>query len=347
VLARPPVVSVGQVGGSANALTATVPANVTLADLDGVLIIARGLSANTGAATLELTPSGGASLGAKDIVSPANAALTGGEIAGANALIGFVYVSSLDDFLMVAVNPGSPVAVVGTARNLIVRSGSPQASRVTVEAEELVVKTTGGIPKLLSSVSVNADLNGAGTGAGQLDTGSEANDTFYHIYVIHNPSTNNTTGLLSTSMTSPVLPSGYTYFARVGVARNDSAGDFIFFQSLDWEYSIEGQDANANAAAPTVLTSLDLSDFIPVNAKIVQGTVIKTNNSQLKVHIQGDPTNSLGLTSIHGQQTGTVGIDSAYASGQFRTNLRTAQTIYWKSSTADTHQVVITGYRIG
>ena len=76
---------------------------------------------------------------------------------------------------------------------------------------------------LIKVSNVNVTLNATTTGANGLDTGSLAQGKFYYIYIINNGST--TASLASLSSTSPTLPSGYTYKARVGgVATNANAG---------------------------------------------------------------------------------------------------------------------------
>ena len=64
-------------------------------------------------------------------------------------------------------------------------------------------------------------ISTATSGANGLDTGSIANSTWYSVWVIYNGTT--TAGLLSTSATTPTLPSGYTYKARVGWVRYATA----------------------------------------------------------------------------------------------------------------------------
>lgn len=55
----------------------------------------------------------------------------------------------------------------------------------------------------------------AGTGNGGLDTGAIANNTWYYVYAIYNPSTLATDYLISASSSSPTLPSGYTKSKRL------------------------------------------------------------------------------------------------------------------------------------
>lgn len=67
------------------------------------------------------------------------------------------------------------------------------------------------------------------SGAGGLDTGSEANSTWYAVYLIAGPS--GIAGLLSTSATSPTKPAGYPFARRVGWIYNHTNDIMNFIQS--------------------------------------------------------------------------------------------------------------------
>lgn len=65
-------------------------------------------------------------------------------------------------------------------------------------------------------------------GAGGLDTGSEASDTWYYLWLIAKPD-GTVAGLLSLSSTSPTMPSGYVYKKLFFVVRNNSSSNIIKF----------------------------------------------------------------------------------------------------------------------
>lgn len=65
----------------------------------------------------------------------------------------------------------------------------------------------------------------AGDGAGGLDTGSKAADTFYAILAILNPTSGDVDVLFTTSPTSPTLPSGYSKYRRIGWFRTDGSSN--------------------------------------------------------------------------------------------------------------------------
>jgi len=75
-----------------------------------------------------------------------------------------------------------------------------------------------------TSSTITVDITQSG--ANGLDAGSEASWTWYYIYVIYNPTTTTYAGLLSTSSSSPTMPSGYTKKRRIGVVINNGSSNF-------------------------------------------------------------------------------------------------------------------------
>ncbi len=71
-----------------------------------------------------------------------------------------------------------------------------------------------------------------GSNVGGLDTGTVAADTTYHCFAIANPATGGAEGLLSASLTSPTLPSGYTKKRRVGSVITDGSANVIQFNRV-------------------------------------------------------------------------------------------------------------------
>lgn len=134
-----------------------------------------------------------------------------------NAHVTAVFASDLDTgnggFLVLnATTPSVVQPVAGGFKNLVITNGGSPDSQIVVTADEVLVENASGGTAKVSSVNVTI-ATGA-SGANGLDTGAMANATFYSIWVIYNGSV--TAGLISTSATSPTLPSGYTYKARVG-----------------------------------------------------------------------------------------------------------------------------------
>jgi hypothetical protein len=68
-----------------------------------------------------------------------------------------------------------------------------------------------------------------GTATGGLDTGTIANSTWYHFYVIRRPDTSVVDVVFSLSATSPTLPTNYTQFRRIGSGRTNGSGQWTSF----------------------------------------------------------------------------------------------------------------------
>ena len=117
---------------------------------------------------------------------------------------------------------------------------------------------------------VSADNTVAG--AGGLDTGTVAANTFYAVFVIGDSTGyNDPTGLLSLSATAPVIPGGYDMFRRVGYVLTDATSDFLVFdqrgagkdRTMYYRASI-ATDVTAGTAATFAAGAVNVSASIPV-----------------------------------------------------------------------------------
>lgn len=115
------------------------------------------------------------------------------------------------------ITPVTSGGVQGAFKNLKIQVTSNTLATITVD--QIVLFDSTNNAKLASAVS--AILNTATTGANGLDTGTLATSTWYYTYVIFG--TSGTACLMSASATAPTLPSGYSYFARVGALKCDSS----------------------------------------------------------------------------------------------------------------------------
>jgi hypothetical protein len=145
-----------------------------------------------------------------------------------------------------------------------------------------------------ASASYVCDL--AVSGINGLDTGAEANSTWYYLYVIsgdHGPDVTDPTAnneqpplrrhaapvatLLSTSAT-PLLPGGYNRYRRVGMVYNNSAGDLYRFTNAaddDWFFWNEDIVAtpflvlNVTTSAVT-FTDVSCAAVVPPTSRLIQ-----------------------------------------------------------------------------
>ena len=204
--------------GSANAYVVAlspVPAAYSV----GMVVRFVASFANTAAATVNVN-----ALGAKNIykITPTNiAALSGGEIQ-----IGQFVEAVYDGTQFQVVSPLAVdyTAVKGISSNL--RGTWVSATVATWTASQLLLQNAAGLPYLAKnlSASINTALTGVVNG---LDTGTLAASTWYNVFAIYNGTTLGV--LFSLSATSPTLPTGYSYFTRIGAIFLDPSKNIISF----------------------------------------------------------------------------------------------------------------------
>lgn len=134
---------------------------------------------------------------------------------------------------------------------------SPGAARDSTSTYDLILAS--GITKRLDAAWA------VGTGNGGLDTGSKAATTGYHVYLIRRTSDGVIDVLLSTSATSPTLPSGWVAKRRIGsVMTNGSSNIRAFKQAGGWFSYRDGAAAEAGpiALATPVLQTISVPSGI-------------------------------------------------------------------------------------
>ncbi len=170
------------------------------------------------------------------------------------------------------------VASVGCANALVITNNSTvPTTSMDIDADEAILIDSEGIGLRVSSVDLTIDCTT--TGENGLDTGSLANSTWYYLYIISDTTT--TAGLMSTSATSPTMPSGYSFKYRVGaVMTNGSAlfmrikqvGNVAEYEVVDSSTTTDtpaiGTDAEGSTTTPTWVEK-SLASFVPPTATII------------------------------------------------------------------------------
>jgi len=92
----------------------------------------------------------------------------------------------------------------------------------------VIVKSGNNLKTVILSAALTCALSTSG--AGGLDTGSEANSKGYYVFLITNPRGQSPKLLCSLSETNPTLPSGYTFCSTpIWFISNDSSGNIREF----------------------------------------------------------------------------------------------------------------------
>ena len=156
-------------------------------------------------------------------------------------------------------------------------------------------------------VSSTITVNITSSGANGLDTGSEASNTWYYVWIIKNTTSGAVAGLLSTSSSSPTLPSGYTKKRRIGSVRNDGSSDLLNFNMIgngsvrEYVYDPIWNTVLNNGTA-TGWTDLDCSYFVPATSRLVtlHAIVLRFTEAKTEINFQPNGSTSIGTTNIQG-----------------------------------------------
>ncbi|CAM5401184.1 hypothetical protein AFEL58S_02036 [Afipia felis] len=108
-----------------------------------------------------------------------------------------------------------------------------------------------------------------GSGNGALDTGTIANNTWYHVWLIQRSDTGVVDALISTSATAPTMPTNYDRKRRIGSMKTNGSGQWIkFVQDGDrFTWSAAVLDVNAtNPGTSAALRTLSVPPGVRVLA---------------------------------------------------------------------------------
>jgi len=154
--------------------------------------------------------------------------------------------------------------------------------QIDITADEIYVGDT-----IESTFSDTIDITQSG--AGGLDTGSEATATMYYIYLIAGEG-QTTKGIFSTNPTAPTLPSGYTDYRRISGVYNKADGNFRPFDQKNKNYTSAADSSN-----PTNGSNLytELNRHFPM--EMVENYSFRLNGtSTATIAVWGINENSLG-----------------------------------------------------
>lgn len=154
------------------------------------------------------------------------------------------------------------LAVKPVGLTLAPYSGDPDAG-ITIAPGYCTDSTRTAILALDTSLTKRIDATWSmGSGAGGLESGSVAANTYYYPWLIQRESDGTLDALFSTSRTSPALPSGWEAGRRLGVVRTDaSSGVIDFVQYGDDFYYREKFLAGGSVSTSGVI--YDLSIYAP------------------------------------------------------------------------------------
>lgn len=221
---------------------------------------------------------------------------------------------------------------------LVGNDGSLPNTKVTVTANRITLYGGALGTKVYSAFSGAAAITTSG--ANGLDTGTEANSTWYYIWVIAKADDTKAV-LLSTSMTSPTMPADYVFKGLVGAVYNGSGGNFGEFAQRDNIVSSLGPTVVSGGTA-TVVTSFSLVASVPIGPKAARLFISISHGSTNQRIVTIRSTASATIRSFVAGGNNTSGYLSC-ASGVVP--ITVAQTLYYDVNNADSAATVaVDGY---
>ena len=151
------------------------------------------------------------------------------------------------------------------ARGLAITNNAANPdSRVDVSVAEIILQDSVNNPLWTNNVALTIDITQSG--ANGLDTGLEAPNAWYYIWIIARPG-NQVSGLLSLSADAPTLPSGYSFKAFAGAIGNFENGGNDF-SPIHQVGRIVARNAVCvlNSGTATAPTAIDCSSAVPKKA---------------------------------------------------------------------------------
>lgn len=106
------------------------------------------------------------------------------------------------------------------------------STTMTIAAGQASDSTNAAYMALSAAIAKTTSSWSVGTAAGGLDTGTIANSTWYHFYVIRRPDTGVVDVVFSTSASSPTLPTNYTQYRYLGSGKTNGSAQWTLFSQV-------------------------------------------------------------------------------------------------------------------
>jgi hypothetical protein len=208
---------------------------------------------------------------------------------------------------------------------------------------------------LASAITKRLDAGWAvGTNQGGLDTGSEAANTWYYVWLIKRTDTDVVDVLFSASATSPTMPANYTKKRRIGAIRNNASSNILAFtqNANDPELFLFTTPVADIAVINLGTTSTSFTLTVPPSmTALLRVTLLNVNNNAGGVLLRpltetdAAPSPSTGLLSLH---RGFDGSNDVPSSGHFEIQVNASSQIAARASAVNSDLSATTrGWRDG
>lgn len=175
--------------------------------------------------------------------------------------------------------------VSGIPRGLIsgiIMSTAGSSATLTVAPGQASDSTNAVLMNLLAATAKTTAAWAVGSAVGGLDTGSIANNTFYHWYVIRRPDTGVVDVIYSLSASAPTLPANYTQYRRIGAAKTNGSAQWNKFVQIGdkffWDTPINEANGLSNSSTAANIT-INVPTGIKVEALLTVASAASGNST--------------------------------------------------------------------
>jgi len=121
---------------------------------------------------------------------------------------------------------------------------------------------------LASSISKTTGSWSVGSTNGSLDTGTVANSTWYHVWLIQRVDTGVVDVLTSLSATAPTMPANYTIKRRIGSMKTNGSAQWTAFSQNGDEFLWLAPVGDADTVTPANTSAASLTLTVPTGVKV-------------------------------------------------------------------------------
>jgi hypothetical protein len=241
---------------------------------------------------------------------------------------------------------GSPIVNPGWFKNLVIKT--PASTQVTVTSDGVgLLNPSNNAGITILGVAVTITITNMGPNG--LDTGTLSASSWYSVWVIYNLTTQTAAGLISINTGTPVLPTGYTYCARLGWVRTDASKNLVPII----QYGRRVQYVNGGSGLPLMTSGLAGSLTTPTWVAVATGNFVPPTASQIIVLPYEYTGYGIGVcpNSSYGAYTSTTNppfslqvfgtTNTIIASGTPIEMTLESSNIYWASGAATSYLYVL------
>lgn len=192
---------------------------------------------------------------------------------------------------------------------------------------------------LAASISKATTAWIVGFGNGALDSGSIAINTWYHVYLIKRPDTGIVDVLISTSASSPTMPTNYTLKRRIGSIKTDSASGWTLFTQVgdEFHWAANVVELGSTAVTATTANTITLAGVPPgVNVDALFHGAINPGASSNGILFTSLDENDIAVLGGTGSRNASLwaATSGSFQAGDYRKRTNTSAQIRWRAFAA-------------